>query len=198
MAPPWRDMHWVALARHQKAAGEVGVDHGLPALGADGFQRRHELAAGVVDQAVDAAVFGQHGRDQAAHRVFLPDVADLRAGLAAILGDFRRDGLQLVGLAAHQHDARAQCREFMRGAAADAGTAAGDDDDLVLEQRRRKDGLVRHGRFPRYRQAVACWERPSIERASVGLAMARPALRAQVASASISTPLPLARDPSGR
>ena len=58
----------VALARHQEAAGEVGVEHRLPALGADVLQRRDVLAAGVVHQAVDAPMRADDGGHHGAHR----------------------------------------------------------------------------------------------------------------------------------
>jgi hypothetical protein len=76
------------LAHHQEAAGQVVGHHGVEALLADGQQRRRELPAGVVDQAVHRAV----PRDDLAghaglHRVFVADVEGQRVAAAAVGGD---------------------------------------------------------------------------------------------------------------
>ena len=139
----------VALARHQKAAGEIGVDHRLPALGADGFERRHVLAPRVVDQAVNRAVLRHDGRYGAAHRVFLADIADMGAGAAtacsAIVGDFIGHFLQLFWLAANQCHACAQGCKLVRHTTANARAAPGDDDDIASKQAWREYGCVTHG-----------------------------------------------------
>ena len=57
-----------ALARDQEAAGQVVADDRVPALGADRRERRGELAAGVVDERVDAAVAREYGGDRRLHR----------------------------------------------------------------------------------------------------------------------------------
>jgi hypothetical protein len=76
-----------ALTRHQKATGEVGVDHRLPAFCAGLGQRRDVLPACVVDQAMDAPVLLHHLRDHGFHIVFAPDVAAVPAGLPAVICD---------------------------------------------------------------------------------------------------------------
>jgi hypothetical protein len=53
--------------------------------------------------------------------------------------------VELFLLAADQHHVRAEAGELVRGAAADARAAAGDDDGLAPEQVRPEDGLVSHG-----------------------------------------------------
>ncbi len=88
---------------HQKAADQVGAHHRLEAFLVDADQRRGELAAGVVDQVMDAAVFGQHRRDHGLDRFFVADVADLEAGLAAVFEDFAAGLFQLFQLAPDQH-----------------------------------------------------------------------------------------------
>ena len=75
----------IALARHQEAAGEVVAHHRVPALGADRLRAARELAAGVVDQAIDAAVVLRAPRATVAcTRLFLADVGgDVSSTLAA-------------------------------------------------------------------------------------------------------------------
>ena len=51
---------------------------------------------------------------------------------------------ELLGLAAGDHDMRAQRRDLVRRAAADAAAAAGDDDGLALKQPRLEDRAIRH------------------------------------------------------
>jgi hypothetical protein len=58
--------------------------------------------------------------------------------------DLGLHGGELVGLAAGDHDMRAQRRDLVRRAAADAAAAAGDDDGLALKQPRLEDRAVRH------------------------------------------------------
>ena len=142
----------IAFARHQEAAGQVGPDHRIPALGADRFQRRDELAAGIVHQRVDPAVH-QHDRlHRVLHRLFVADVAGMEGGAPAVGGDLAGHVVQLVELAADQHHLGAERGQFMRGAAADARTAAGDQDHFLPEQARGEDRAVAiggcHGESP--------------------------------------------------
>src|SRR2546427_704884 len=74
----------IAFAHHQKAAGQVGVDHRYPALGADGFQRRDVLPARVVDQAIDAPLRHHNGRDGGLDGFFLPDVTRVKTHAPAL------------------------------------------------------------------------------------------------------------------
>ena len=69
---------------------------------------------------------------------------DARAAAGLDLG---LHGGELVELAADQRDRGAERRQLVRGAAADAGAAAGDDDDLAGEQAGREDGSVVHVAF---------------------------------------------------
>ena len=135
----------VALARHEEAAGEIRAHHRVPAVGADSLQRRGELAAGVVDQRVDAAVPFEHGGDGRAHRGLVADVAGMRARGAARGLDLGAHRGELVGLAADEGDRRAERSQLVRRAAPDARAAAGDDGDLAREQVAAEDGLVGQG-----------------------------------------------------
>ncbi|MDT4851514.1 hypothetical protein FQZ97_856960 [compost metagenome] len=116
------------------------------------------------------AVFGHGGRDRVAHRVFLADVAGVETRTPTVSNDLVRRGLQLVDIAPHQHHMRAQTGQFVRGAAADARSAAGDQHHLPGQQVRRKHGTVaarplalnRHvGSFRKSNNAV--WVRSSSE-----------------------------------
>jgi hypothetical protein len=78
-------------------------------FGADGLQRRHELATGVVDQAVHRAMRGHNGGHGLFDRVFLADVTHLKTDCATILRDFVRHRLQLLNLAPHQRHLGTQC-----------------------------------------------------------------------------------------
>src|SRR6266516_2012790 len=126
----------VALARHQEAASQIIAHDGVEAFLADLGERRRELAAGVVDEMIDARKTRQDAGDRLPDFFLLADVADESLGLAARRGDFRLHGMQLVGRAADERDPRAECRELMRRAAADAAAAAGDDRHLPGKQAR--------------------------------------------------------------
>ena len=106
-----------------------------------------ELAAGVVDERVDAAVTREHGRDRRLHLRLLADVADVgRADAAGVL-DLALHRRELVGLAADDGDRGAERRQLVRGAAADPRAAAGDQRDLAAHQAGREDRSVGgHGR----------------------------------------------------
>ena len=58
--------------------------------------------------------------------------------------DLGLHGGELVGLAAGDHDMRAERGDLVRRAAADAAAAAGDDDGLALKQPRLEDRAIRH------------------------------------------------------
>ena len=94
-----------ALARHQKTAREVGVQHGLPALGADAGQGRDVLPARVVDQGVDAPVAGQHFGHQRFDGSLIPYIRSVPADPGLRYSGLLQLGLncrQLVLIAPHQ------------------------------------------------------------------------------------------------
>src|SRR5690606_27704972 len=124
----------VHLTGHQEATDQVGAHHRFEPFLVDGRQRRGVLAASVVDQAMDPTVLGNNGLDHFLDLVFFADVADKGRGFAAIFLDFAKNLFQLFQLASDQDHLGAEGRQFMGGTAADAATAAGDDDGLVLEQ----------------------------------------------------------------
>src|SRR5208337_4987229 len=124
----------VDLAHEDETAGQIGAHDRLEPLGRDRLQRSAILAAGIVDEAVDAAAFSEHCLDRRDYPCFLANVADVDARLAAIGANFASDPAEFVGVATDQCHLRAQIRQFVRGAAANATAATGHDDDLVREQ----------------------------------------------------------------
>jgi hypothetical protein len=134
----------VALPRHQETTGEVGSDYRLPALLRDRLERRLELAAGIVDEAVDAAVGLQDRRYSGRNRFLLADVAGVGGGLAAVLGDLGGDRGEPLRLAADESHRGPQAAELVGRATADAAAAAGDDDHLAGEQTLAENRLVCH------------------------------------------------------
>ena len=88
--------------------------------------------------------FGDDRGDRFLDLRFLADVEGVRlAGAAGRLDLALHDG-ELLGLAAGDDDMRAERRDLVRGAAADAAAAAGDDDGLAGEQPRLEDRAIRH------------------------------------------------------
>src|SRR5205085_11089682 len=101
----------------------------LEALGRDVLRRRHVLAAGVVDERVDASVTLQHAVDERADLVLLADVAGDRVALPFA----ERNGLlERLEPAPGHDDGRAAGRELLRGCAAEPGAAARDDHDAAI------------------------------------------------------------------
>src|SRR6185437_11972943 len=62
-----------------------------------------------------------------------------------LVAEFFLHAVELVLRASDQREPRAQRLEFVRGAAAEARAAAGDDDGLALEQAGTEDRTVGHG-----------------------------------------------------
>jgi hypothetical protein len=118
-----------AFPRTEKAAGQVGPDDRLPALLRDAGERRGELAAGVVDQPVDAAGALQRPRP-CPHPLLVPDVAGDRIRDAAGIGDSPH---ALEPIALVPTSTTVAPRLAARGAATDPA-AAGDDVRLPCEQ----------------------------------------------------------------
>src|SRR5215472_10713416 len=71
--------------------------------------------------------------EQCDDRVFFGEVGRQRQRFAAFGFDARRDLVQQLGAARHQHGLRALGGEQLGDAAADAVAGAGDDRDLALE-----------------------------------------------------------------
>ncbi len=83
---------------------------------------------------LDRSALGYHGGDHGLDRLFLADVADLKADAAAVFANFAGGFFQFVGLAPDQHHMGAEGGQFMGGAATDATAATGDQNGLAVEQ----------------------------------------------------------------
>ena len=126
----------VDLTHHQEAPGQVGGDHRLESLSADGRQRRRKLPTGVVDQAVYAAMSGDDFGDGEAHCILVADVQGDGLGVAAVFGDLDGDPPQLFLSATADDHRRAERGQFMGDAAADAAAPTRHPMHLAGEQAR--------------------------------------------------------------
>jgi hypothetical protein len=104
----------------------------------------HVLTAGVVHQAVNAAVLGHDGSHAGLHGVFIADIAHMLADFATVLGDLDCSFLQLFGLAAYERYGGAQGCQLMGCAAANAGAASGNHHHFAGKQAGREDRTVMH------------------------------------------------------
>src|SRR5277367_5352653 len=107
----------VDLAHDDEATGQVVAYHCLKTLGGDGFQGCAVLAAGVVEQPVDAPVFVEDRVDDATYR--------------AVVANLGLHRVEFVGTAAHDGHLGPECGEFVGGASSDAATSAGNHDCLA-------------------------------------------------------------------
>jgi hypothetical protein len=110
-----------------------GVDgepvHRTPALERDLLSGGDELAAGVVDEHVDAPEAPERRLDQPLDLVGLADVGRDREALAARGLDLRADRVERLGPAAGHDEPSSVPREHERGRPADPRAASGDDRD---------------------------------------------------------------------
>ena len=106
---------------------------------------RGELAAGIVEQPVDAAVAGDDRGDRLLDLRFLADVEGVR--LAACRRPPRSrpsPSASFSGLRPVITTCAPKRRDLVRGAAADAAAAAGHDHGLAVKQSRLEDRAIRH------------------------------------------------------
>src|SRR5215813_5204234 len=122
----------------EEHAVDVDLDHGVPAVGADVLDLGTERGARVVDHDVEAPHFLCGALDQTLHGVFLTNVHRLAEGAAPELLDLLHHRIQVLLLAATDHDIGAGLGELHGDGAADAHAASGDDGDLLLERERRR------------------------------------------------------------
>ena len=124
----------VDLAHDDEATGQVVAHHGLEPLGADGFQGCAVLTTRVVEQPVDASVFGKDRVNDVAHGGFISDVRGMDRYPAAVGVDFGPHGFKFVDVAADDRHVSAQCGQFVGGASPDPTSPAGDHDRPIGEQ----------------------------------------------------------------
>ena len=117
---------------HQPSALDVEPLHGAKALGGDVLRGGEKLAAGIVDEQIDAAVTIEHAGDQGIHLGLLADVAGCRGD--AILGRQGGGLAQGLGTAATDLHRRAEGGEFDGDGPAKAGPAARHERHLAVEQ----------------------------------------------------------------
>ncbi len=126
--------------RHVPGAGEVGLDHRVPALRREVARPLRELAAGVVHQQVNGADALLHPHRQGLDRLPVANVDELR--LHASPGrstNLRRRLLQPLDRARRQHQIGAGLGELLRNHTPEPGAAAGDQRGLSGQQVRIED-----------------------------------------------------------
>ena len=134
----------IDLAADQEPAREVVGNDGIPAVGANILQARRKLSARIIDKPVDPTVPVQDSADLFADRRLVADIKDSMIGTPAVFFDFRRDSLQPGLRAIGYYNHRAKGGQLGRDASTDAAAAAGDNHDLMPEQVRPENRLVRH------------------------------------------------------
>ena len=101
-----------------------------------------ELSAGVVDEHVDASVPADDGVDCGVDRFGGADVTGDERRVAAVVADLGDRLAEWIFPPPPQHDGRAEGRQLVCDAAADAGAPSGDDGDSAFEQPVTEDGSV--------------------------------------------------------
>ena len=76
----------------------------------------------------------QHFADHALHRLLIAYVERVMRGLRALAGKLGGNRFEPLGVATGEGDRGAERRQLVRGAAADAGAASGDEHDAPGEQ----------------------------------------------------------------
>jgi hypothetical protein len=119
----------------------------LPAVERDVLERRHELAAGIVDEAMDRRAGGKHVSDGRADLLFFADVADMqRRRVVSGRVDLGGDSVELLAVAPDQRDECSERGKLVGGAAPDAAATAGDDNALAVERAGPEHRTILQGR----------------------------------------------------
>src|ERR1700704_7121306 len=100
------------------------------------------LPAGVVHEPIDAAVGAEHRVDRRDHHRFIPDIANLREDLSAVLFDLGLHLRKLFGPATENRDVGAKGHKLVCGATTNAAATARDDNCLAFEEIRPEDRLI--------------------------------------------------------
>ena len=91
------------------------------------------LAAGVVHQAVDAAMVDEHPLDGGDDRVFIANVGDMCGNRTTVGFDLTPHPFEFGVVAPDDRDMGTERRQLMGSATPDTAAAAGDDDDVVTK-----------------------------------------------------------------
>jgi len=127
--------------RDVEGAFQIDIDDGAEAVRREIFGEADEVARGAVDQDVEAAQLRHDGGNRVVDRRGIPHVGRHRDRTNAEGAQFGRRRLEMFDLAAGDRDVAAVGRERERNPAADAGAAAGNQRDAILEE-----GGLKHGR----------------------------------------------------
>ena len=128
---------------HQPGALDVELDHRAEPLRGDRLGRAEELAAGVVDEDVEALVALEHAVEEEPDRVLLADVELLvLEGAGQAGGQLGGLGERLRPAAAADHRG-AEAHQLERRLAAEAAARPGDHADLAIEQTCPEDPRLR-------------------------------------------------------
>src|SRR5215813_13513144 len=98
----------IGFSRHQEATGEIGTHDGFPTFLRDAGKGRCKLAAGVVDQAINAPETAQHLGNGALYPYFLTDIAGEAFSSPAGTCDLFAHYLKLLGTTADEGNLRSQ------------------------------------------------------------------------------------------
>ena len=139
------DVHEVPAAlsaHHGQSSGDtvqdsphIDVDHAVPLVGLQRFQRRERHHSGVVDHHVHAAVALAGCGHEGADIVGVRDVQPLERRSAARGGDVPGERIEAIGAPCSEEQTVAVCGESAGGRLADPAARSGDRHDL---------GCVRH------------------------------------------------------
>jgi hypothetical protein len=113
---------------------DVELGHRPEPLGTDRLGRSEELAAGVVDEQIEAPVTVEDGVDEGSDRVLVADVGDDGRRAPAESPDLLPGLLDRTFPAAAADDGRAEPRELQCGLAAEPGPGPGDEADAAVEE----------------------------------------------------------------
>ena len=126
---------------HRERPVDVEAVNGPPALRGEALGRDHVLAAGVVEQEIDAP----EELDRRVHDLLRAGrVADVGGHPRAPLTDLGRRLLEQVGAPSRDHDRRTAAHELLRRAPAEVRSAPGDDRDAPFERAVDEDARGRH------------------------------------------------------
>ena len=133
------------FARRQEVARQVVGEHCIPAVQGELREFGGKLPTRRVDESVNTTVRVEDARDELAHVSLIAQFARVTAEHgAAVFDDLVAGAVELFERAAGEHESGTQRGEFMRDAAPEAPSAAGDEDRLAIEQTGTKSGSVGH------------------------------------------------------